>query len=177
MWKKTSSNFALIRFFVNFKKNDNLVFTLSAFKMNYFRKEIRISLTAAMNESSIYSVIVLRILFNHFSVSLETSLFAKTFDFFSWDHFIKIIKNALFNADFSSISFSDHSFQRETAVFAVAADISRNEIKALKRWRSDVIDLYFKSELLKIFIHFRKLHILSLVSSVDVFNIITDFIN
>ena len=120
-----------IHFFVNFKKDDNLILIFSAFKMNYFYKEIHISFTMIMNESSIYLVIMLYILFNHFSAKLKVSLFAKIFDSFSRDHFIKIIRNAFLDVDFNLTSFSDHFFRKETTISAIAANISHDEIKIM----------------------------------------------
>ena len=140
-WKKIFSNFAFIRFSISFEKDSNLILIFSVSKTNYFHKGIRISLAATMNESSIYSVIMLHILFNHFSASLKTLLFTKTFDPFSWDHLIKTIRNTLLDTDLSPIDFSDHSLRREVTISIVTISIPWDEIKTLRRWRIWWIDL------------------------------------
>ena len=129
-WEEIFPNFALIRFSISFEEDDNLILILSASKMDYFRKEVRIPLTVAMNESSICPIIVLYILFNHFPASPKISLFAKIFNLFSWEYFIKTIRNALLDAGLSSIDFSDHSLRRES-------DYLRRRSKHPMRWDQD----------------------------------------
>ena len=128
-----SSKFAFIRFFINFEEDDNLVLILSAFKMDFVRKEVHISFTTIMNESSTCSVIVLCTLFIRFPANLIISLFTRIFDSYSRDHLIKTIKNALLDADLNSIDFSDHSLRRKATIFAITANIPREEIKALRK--------------------------------------------
>ena len=173
-WEETSPNFALTRSSVSFEEDDNLILILPASKTDYFRKGVRIPLAAATNGSSTCPAIALRTLFNRFPASPKTPLFAKTFDPFSRDHLIKTIRNALLDAGLSPTGFSDHSLRRGATVSAVAAGIPRNEIKALGRWKSDVVDLYFKSEPSKILIHSRKLHTAPLIPPADVPGIIAD---
>ena len=83
-------------------------------------------------------------------------------------------ESAFNDAGLSPTGFSGHSLRRGAAVSAVAAGIPRGEIKALGRWRSDAVDLYFKSEPSKILIHSRKLHTAPLIPSADVPGIIAE---
>ena len=122
-WEKIFPNFAFIHFSISFEKDDNLILILSISKMNYFHKEVCISLITIINELSIYLIIILHTLFNHFSVSLKISLFTKIFDSFSRDHLIKIIRNILFDTDFNSIDFSNYSLRRDAIISIIAIDI------------------------------------------------------
>jgi len=173
-WEETSPNFALTRSSISFEEDGNLVLTLPASKTDYFRKGVRIPLAAAPNRSPTCPAITLRTLFNRFPANPKAPLFAKTFGPFSRDHLIKTIRNALLDAGLSPTGFSGHSLRRGAAVSAVAAGIPRDEIKALGRWKSDAVDLYFKSEPSKILIHSRKLHAAPLVPPTDVPGILAD---
>ena len=173
-WEETSPNFALTRSSVSFEEDGNLVLTLPASKTDYFRKGVRIPLAAATNGSPTCPAIALRTLFNRFPANPKAPLFAKTFGPFSRDHLIKTIRNALLDAGLSPTGFSGHSLRRGAAVSAVAAGIPRDEIKALGRWKSDAVDLYFKSEPSKLLIHSKKLHTTPLVPPADVPGILAD---
>ena len=166
-WEETSPNFALTRSSVSFQEDGNIVLTLPASKTDFFRKGVCIPLAAAKNGSPSCPVSALRNLFNHFPANPAAPLFAKTFGPFSRDHLIKTIRNAL-DTGLNPTGFSGHSLRRGAAVSAVAAGIPRDEIKAMGRWRSDAVDLYFQSQPSKILIHSQKLHTAPLVPPADV---------
>ena len=93
--------------------------------------------------SSLYSITTLKALFHHYSILLYILLFIKFFNqSFNKSFFIYIIYHLLLNTDISIIDYSRHSLQKSVTVIADRNDISRPDIKLLKCWKSDVVDIY-----------------------------------
>ena len=53
------------------------------------------------------------------------------------------IKKTLLRARLDSISFSGHFFRQETINTAIIVGISKEQIKLLDKWKSNIIDKYF----------------------------------
>ena len=122
-----------IHFFIDFEKDDNLIFILSISKINFFHKEIHISFIIIINKSSIYLIIILCIFFNYFLIDFIISLFIRIFDAFSQGYCIKIIKNIFLDINFNSINFFNHFLQKETIIFIIIISISHDNIKILRK--------------------------------------------
>src|SRR5436190_12048808 len=85
-------------------------------------------------------------------------LFTRIFGPFSKEYLIKSIRKALLNAGINPNGFSGHSLRRGAAISADAAQIPRDEIKILGRWKSDTVDLYFENNPATILQHSKSLH-------------------
>ena len=120
---------------------DHLELTLLAFKTNLFRQGVTLFVSDTNDET--YVVRALRYLFNKWSTSLFSSLFAID------ESFIKrtITHNLRLTLRFSDLldHYSDYFFRRGTAITARLIDLSEDEIKLLDRWKSDFYRLYIKT--------------------------------
>src|SRR5947207_8308022 len=63
-------------------------------------------------------------------------------DSFSKFYFITQIHELLLQAEISTHGFSDHSIRKKVAIFISARGISKNDIKLMDRWKSDVVLIY-----------------------------------
>ena len=120
---------------------DHLELTLSVFKTNLFRQGVTLFVSDTNDEICI--VRALRYLFNKWSTSLFSPLFAID------ENFIKrtIIHNLRLTLRFSDLLdyYSDYFFRRGTAITARLIDLSEDEIKLLNRWKSNFYRLYIKT--------------------------------
>ena len=120
---------------------DHLELTLLAFKTNPFRQDVTLFILDTNDETCV--VRALRYLFNKWSTSLFSSLFAID------ESFIRrtIIYNLRLTLRFSDLSdhYSNHFFRRGTVITARLTDLSEDEIKLLNRWKSNFYRLYIKT--------------------------------
>src|SRR4030095_13818511 len=102
-------------------------------------------------------------------------LFTRSFGPFSRGYLIRSIRSALLNAGINPTGFSGHSLHRGAAVSAVAAGIPCDDIKAMGRWKSDAVDLYFESQPDRILLFSKSIHSSPLVPTADAPGILADF--
>src|SRR5438552_18540155 len=69
-------------------------------------------------------------------------LFSRTIGSFNRQYLVDKVKELLLRAGIATTGFSGHSLRKGAAVSAAANGISREEIKLLGRWKSDVVDVY-----------------------------------
>ena len=120
---------------------DHLELTLSTFKTNFFRQGVTLFVSDTNDETCI--VRALRYLFNKWSTSLFSPLFAIDEDFIKRT----ITHNLRLTLRFSDLLdyYFDYFFRRGTAITARLIDLSEDEIKLLDRWKSNFYRLYIKT--------------------------------
>ena len=120
---------------------DHLELTLLAFKTNLFRQGVTLFVSGTNDE--ICAVRALRYLFNKWSTSLFSSLFAIDEDFIrrTITHNLRLVLR------FSGLLgyYSGYFFRRGTAITARLTGLSEDEIKLLGRWKSNSYRLYIKT--------------------------------
>ena len=120
---------------------DHLELTLLTFKTNPFRQGVTLFVLDTNDET--YVVRALRYLFNKWSTSLFSPLFAIDGDFIKRT----IIHNLRLVLRFSDLldHYSGYFFRRRTVITARLVDLSEDEIKLLDRWKSNFYRLYIKT--------------------------------
>src|SRR5438552_4001382 len=93
--------------------------------------------------SSLCSVTALRSLFTHYPKPPQSPLFTRPFSrSFSKPFLVLKMQELLLNADIPTMGYSGHSLQKEVAFTADHNGISKHDIKLLRWWKSDAMDVY-----------------------------------
>ena len=130
-----------MRYHVKFNPNNSMILILSFFKMNQNRIDVKIQLT--LISSQLCPVTVLNKLYSSFPRSANDPLFSQTrARSFTRLFVIQTIHHLLLQADIPTRDFSDHSLRKGATITAATNDMSRDEIKLLKRWKSNAVDVY-----------------------------------
>ena len=139
-WNTNSPSHALSRRHITFNRNNSATLFLPSSKTDPFRKGVHIQLTATA--SILCPIRALKLLFQRHPTTLDQPLFARTMGPFSKSYFIAQIHELLLQAGIPTQGFSDHSIRKDAAVSASARGISKDDIKLMGRWKSDVVLTY-----------------------------------
>lgn len=145
IWNIGSSDF--YRFYLShkyivFQSNGSIILILFISKIDQFHVDIEIYL-AQSSLSSFCSITALRILFHHYSILSHVSLFIKSFNqSFDKLFFIHIIYHLLLNVDISIIDYLRYFLWKNIIIIVDRNDISRLDIKFLRYWKNDIMDVY-----------------------------------
>ena len=121
---------------------DHLIVTLSASKIDSFRKEV--SIFIATTNDAVCAVILLRNLFKRFLASAFAPLFQDHHSkIFSADRVTTILRNAITNLEHES-NYSGHFFRRSAATEVRNAGVPDDLIQLLRRWKSEAFLLYIE---------------------------------
>ena len=139
-WNTNSLSHALSRRHITFNSNNSATLFLPSSKTDPFRKGVHIQLAATT--SILCPVRALKLLFQRHPTTLDQPLFARTMGPFSKSYFIAQIHELLLQAGIPTHGFSGHSIRKNAAVSASARGISKDDIKLMGRWKSDVVLTY-----------------------------------
>lgn len=131
----------LARKHVQFNTDRSVTLTLPSLKMDPFARGVNIHL-ASSPRSQLCPVTALHRLVAQYPTSPNSSLFSRTFSTFSKPYFIDKVREYLLRAGIPTQGFSGHSLWKGAAISTVNKGLSREEIKLLGRWQSDVVDTY-----------------------------------
>ena len=93
--------------------------------------------------SPLCPVSAVRRLISQYPAPPNSPAFSRFFGFpFTKLYFISKIHEYLLRAGILTAGFSCHSLQKGAAISANAKGLSKDEIKSLRRWKSDAVDLY-----------------------------------
>ena len=130
----------LIRSSIIFQ-NDSLQLILLSFKINSFRREMTLIIAVIDDEACVKNSFIN--LFSKFSASLLTFLFDSEYSY-TRTHVIEILRRTLVTLSIKD-RYSNHFFHRDAAISARQAELSKNEIQLLERWKFDSYRLYIEA--------------------------------
>jgi hypothetical protein len=139
-WNTNSPSYALSRQHITFNSNSSATLFLPSSKTDPFRKGVHIQLAAIA--SVLCPVRALKLLFRKHPTAPDQPLFARTIGPFSKSYLIAQIHELLLQAGIPTHGFSGHSIRKGAAVSASARGISKDDIKLMGRWKSDVVLTY-----------------------------------
>ena len=146
-WSSTSRLYHVSRASITFTSDDNSLLHLPSSKPDPFHQDTLIPISSSHDATC--PVAAVNRLFTRYPrpppPPPAASLFSRTFGTFSQVWVIQQLHSALLRAGIDPMGFSGHSFRRGVANSARAAGISRSDILAMGRWRSDAVDRYFSS--------------------------------
>ncbi len=130
----------LIRSSIIFQ-NDSLQLILLSFKIDTFRREMTLIIAVVDDEACVKNSLVN--LFSKFSAFLLTSLFDSEYSY-TRTHVIKILRRTLVTLSIED-RYLSHFFRQDAAISARQAELSKNEIQLLERWKFDSYCLYIEA--------------------------------
>ena len=139
-WFTDSHCFLLSRQHIIFHST-SVTLILSVSKTNQFRVDTEIYL-AYSSHSLLCPVTALRTLFTHYPKSSQSPLFTHSYGQSFSKSFLVLKMREFLNANISIIDYSGYSLRKRTAITIDRNDISKHDIKFLKQWKSDTIDVY-----------------------------------
>jgi hypothetical protein len=142
-WDHNSHHLHLSRGSVQFIKN-GAILLLPRSKTDPFGKGTPIVLSPAPDEAC--PIRALKTLFSRYPTANTTPLFNRLAGPFNQSWFVASLKDAILASGHDPSHFSGHSFRRGAANSAVAAGLSKDELKELGRWKSDAVNRYLTSE-------------------------------
>jgi len=113
-------------------------------KTDQFRKGETIPIASSPDVAC--PVKALKSLFRNYPRPPNHPLFCRLAGPFNKQWVSNTIESTLLNAGIDPTNYSGHSFRRGAANSAVAAGISRHDIKEMGRWKSDAVDRYFTTK-------------------------------
>ena len=113
-------------------------------KTDQFRQGHTIPL--AFSGDSTCPVKALQMLLTAYPKPKSEPLFSRTLGPFNKRWLADNLSTALLHAGYDPTTYSGHSFRRGAANSAVAAGISRENVKILGRWKSDAVNRYFTAQ-------------------------------
>ena len=135
------SKWCVIRFSMIFFEN-HLILTLFVSKIDFFRKEI--SIFIAIIDDVVCAMILLRNLFERFSISTFAFLFQiDQSKLFNANYVIIILRKTIMNFEFDD-NYSNHFFRRNVATEIRNASVSDDLIQFLKKWKFEAFLLYIE---------------------------------
>jgi hypothetical protein len=142
-WSSISHLYHVSRASITFTSDDNILLHLPSSKTDPFHQGTLIPISSSHDAAC--PVAALNRLFTRYPRPPTAPLFSRTLGAFSQAWVTRQLHSALLRAGIDPIGFSGHSFRRGAANSARAAGISRSDIMAMGRWRSDAVDRYFSS--------------------------------
>ncbi len=121
-------------------QNNFLQLTLLSFKINSFRRKITLIIIVINDEACVKNSLIN--IFSKFSASLLMFLFNSEYSYMQ-THVIKILCKTLVTLSIKNCYLS-HFFHRDVAILARQAELSKNEIQLLERWKFDSYHLYIE---------------------------------
>jgi len=122
-------------------QNDSLQLTLLSFKIDSFRREVTLIIAVINDEACVKNSLVN--LFSKFSASLLMSLFDSEYSYMQ-THVIKILRRTLVTLSIEDC-YLNHFFRRDAAISARQAELLKNEIQLLERWKFNSYRLYIEA--------------------------------
>jgi hypothetical protein len=139
-WSDQHHQFHLSRKHVSFQE-DHVTLMLPMSKTDPYRRGTTIHLPSSF--SPLCPVIALTQLFRQYPSSPFQPLFSRPHGQpFSRQFFLLKLRELLLQIGVPTAGFSGHSIRKSAAITAAAADISRDDIKLLGRWKTDTVDIY-----------------------------------
>ena len=130
---RATSPISLARKHISFNINGTVTLILSTSKIDPFQTGVNIHLAAS--SSPLCLITALTLLFT-------SPLFVRSYDQpFTKQFFVLSIHHLLLWAGIPTTGFSGHSIRKGAAVIAACNGISRNDVKLLGRWTSDVMSI------------------------------------
>ena len=126
------------RSFIAFKNDDSMTLYLFVFKIDSWRQDVIISIVAIADVAC--SIKSMKRLFACHSISSKISLFHIGV-LFTRQHVIARLKDLLQKSRIED-NYFDHFFRRDAATWVELRDLFDDEIRMLKRWKSNNYRLY-----------------------------------
>ncbi len=130
----------LIRSSIIFQ-NDFLQIILLSFKINFFRREMTLIITVVDDEACIKNSFIN--LFSKFSAFLLMFLFDSKYSYMQI-HIIEILHRILITLSIENC-YSDYFFRWDAAISTHQAELSKDEIQLLERWKFNSYHLYIEA--------------------------------
>ncbi len=125
----------------NIFQNDSLQLILLSFKIDSFRREMTLIIAVVDDEACVKNSLVN--LFSKFSASLLMFLFDSEYSYMR-THVIEILRRTLVTLSIED-RYLNHFFRRDAAISARQAELSKNEIQLLERWKFNSYCLYIEA--------------------------------